>query len=315
MKRALLVILLLGAVAGAHWLLTRNKTGTQAVSGTVETDEAHVASRYGGRVVALYAQEGDSLTNGQPIADLDAAELSARRDQAAATLLELENGPRTNEIAAARHDLESVKADLALAVIESKRAVELFDKNVVPVEERDRAVSRVQTLEARAAGAEARLELLIEGTRRETIANARARLAEIDTQLREMRVVAPGNCSLEVLSVKVGDVLPPNREVATLLLSGHLWVRVYVPELWLSRIRVGDKARVRADGHDREFEGVIEQINRQAEFTPRNVQTAEDRVRQMFGVKIRLPSDTGVLKAGMSVDITFANVPPPPPPK
>lgn len=315
MKRVLLAILLLAGVAGAYWLLSRNKTGTQAVSGTVETDEAHVASRYGGRVVALFAQEGDSLTNGQPIVNLDAAELQTRRAQAEATLLELVNGPRTNEIATARHELETVKAQLDLAIIESKRALELFEKNVSPVEDRDRAVSRVETLQAQLRSAESRLNLLLEGTRPETIAHARARLAEIDTQLREMRVVAPSDCVLEVLSVKVGDVLPPNREVATLLLTGHLWVRVYVPELWLSDIKVGDKARIRADGHDREFEGVVEQINRQAEFTPRNVQTAEDRIRQMFGVKLRLPHDTGVLKAGMSVDATFANVPPPPPPK
>ncbi len=315
MKRVLLVILLLSAVGGAYWLLTRNTPGTQVVSGTIETDEAHVASRYGGRVVALYAQEGDSLTNGQPIADLDAAELQTQRAQADAALLELVNGPRTNEIASARHDWESVQADLALAITESKRAVELFEKNVIPVEDRDRAVSRVQTLEARVSGAKAHLDLLIEGTRQETIANARARLAEIDTRLREMLVIAPGNCSLEVLSVKVGDVLPPNREVATLLITGHLWVRVYVPELWLSHIKIGDKARIHADGHDREFQSVVEQINRQAEFTPRNAQTVEDRVRQMFGVKIRLPSDTGVLKAGMSVDVAFANVPPPPSPK
>jgi len=315
MKRALLVVLLLACIAVSYWLLNRNKTGTNAVSGTVETDEAHVASRYGGRVVALFAEEGDSLTNGQPIANLDAPELQTRRDQAAATLLELEHGPRTNEIAATRHELEAVKAQLNLAVIESKRVVELSEKNVTPVEERDRAISRVETLQAQLRSTEARLNLLLEGTRPETIANARARLAEIDTQLREMRVVAPSDCVLEVLSVRVGDVLPPNREVATLLLTGHLWVRVYVPELWLSRINVGDKVRIRADGHEREFEGVVEQINRQAEFTPRNVQTVEDRVRQMFGVKIRLPHDTGVLKAGMSVDAFFANVPLPPPPK
>jgi len=346
MKRVLIILVLIGAAAGAYWLFNRNKTGlravlfgkaeTSAVSGTVETDEAHVASRYGGRVVALFAQEGDTLTNGQPIADLDAPELKTRRDQAAATLLELVNGPRTNEIAAVRHERELVKAQLDLAVIESKRAIELYEKNVAPVDDRDKAVSRVETLQAQLRSAESRLNLLLEGTRPETIANARARLAEIDTQLREMRVTAPMSVGgaaaprpqpegrgteaaptfvLELLSVKVGDVLPANREVATLLLSGQLWVRVYVPELWLSHIKVGGKVRIRADGHDREFEGIVEQINRQAEFTPRNVQTVEDRVRQLFGVKIRLPADTGILKAGMSVDAFFANVPPPPPPK
>lgn len=299
------IAVVLGLLGAGYWWGRRIPPPTESVSGIVETDEAHVASRYGGRVITLFAQEGDTLTNGQPIAELDAPELRQRREQAAATLLELENGPRTNEIAAARHELESLQAQLALASLEAKRAVELFERSVIPVEERDKAVARVETLQAQARGAEARLNLLLEGTRPEVIANARARLAEMDSYLKEMRVCAPTDCVLEVLSVKVGDVLPPNREVATLLLSGHLWVRVYVPEIWLGRIRVGDKVRVRADGHNRDFEGVVEQIHRQAEFTPRNVQTVEDRVRQVFGVKIRLPHDTGVLKPGMSVDVFF----------
>jgi multidrug resistance efflux pump len=113
--------------------------------------------------------------------------------------------------------------------------------------------------------------------------------------------------------VKVGDVLPANREVATLLLTQHLWARVFIPETWLGLIQVGQSVKVRTDSTpDREFTGTVEQINRQAEFTPRNVQTVEDRVRQVFGVKVRLPTDTGLLRAGMSVDVSFPNVPPPP---
>jgi multidrug resistance efflux pump len=82
-----------------------------------------------------------------------------------------------------------------------------------------------------------------------------------------------------------------------------------VPELWLSHIAVGDKVRVRADGIGREFTGVVEQINRQAEFTPRNVQTVDERIRQVFGIKIRLPADTGALRPGMSVDVDFPGLP------
>jgi multidrug resistance efflux pump len=109
--------------------------------------------------------------------------------------------------------------------------------------------------------------------------------------------------------VKVGDVLPANREVATLLLSNHLWVRVYVPEPWLGRIKVGDHVRVRVDSFpNQDFPGVVEQVNRQAEFTPRNVQTVEDRIRQVFGVKIRLPSNDDRLRAGMAADVYFPNV-------
>jgi multidrug resistance efflux pump len=124
-----------------------------------------------------------------------------------------------------------------------------------------------------------------------------------------MQVIAPADSVLEVLSVKVGDVLPANREVATLLLPQHLWVRVYVPELWLGRIKVGEAVRVRVDSfRNQDFPGTVEQINRQAEFTPRNVQTVEDRIRQVFGVKIRLPNNDDRLRAGMSADVYFPGV-------
>jgi multidrug resistance efflux pump len=116
---------------------------------------------------------------------------------------------------------------------------------------------------------------------------------------------------MEVLSVKPGDILVPpfNQEVATLLYTSHLWVRVYVPESWLGLIKLGGHVRVRVDSSPHtDFDGVVEQINRQAEFTPRNVQTVADRIRQVFGIKIRLPSDDDRLRAGMAADVYFPNV-------
>ena len=123
-----------------------------------------------------------------------------------------------------------------------------------------------------------------------------------------MKIAAPSDSTLEVLSVKVGDVLAPNQQVATLLLP-HIWVRVYVPEPWLGHIKLGDSVKLRVDGHPgKDFTGVVEQIARQAEFTPRNVQTAEERVKQVFGIKVRLDNSNGDLRAGMSVDVSFPNV-------
>jgi multidrug resistance efflux pump len=85
---------------------------------------------------------------------------------------------------------------------------------------------------------------------------------------------------------------------------------VFVPEPWLGLIQLGQPVKVRTDSSSEEFTGQVEQINRAAEFTPRNVQTVDDRVRQVFGVKVRLPSDTSRLRAGMNVDVFFPNVPP-----
>lgn len=282
---------------------------TNSVSGTIETDEARVASRYGGRVERILAVEGDTLKAGQVIVELDAAELRPRRDQAAALLADLESGPRPQELDAARHDWEALAAEWEQAKADAKRAEELFSEKTISQTEREQAVTRARTLEKNTAAAKSRYDLLLAGTRPERIAQARAQLAEIDTQLREMKIAAPSDCVLEVLSVKAGDVLAPNREVATLLLPQHLWVRVYVPEPWLGRVQLGAPVKVRVDSDPgRDFAGVVEQIAREAEFTPRNVQTVGERVKQVFGIKVRLDNREGKLRAGMAADVFFPGV-------
>lgn len=284
----------------------------RSVSGTIETDEVRVASRYGGRVEKLHAQEGDALKTGQRIAELDAAELKARRDQVAAQLAELEAGPRQQEIEAAKHDWEALVSELDQARVDAKRADELFAQKTISATEHDQANTRAATLEKNVAAARSRYDLLLAGTRPERLAQARAQLAEIDSQLREMAIAAPSDSVLEVLSVKVGDVLAPNQDIATLLLTNHLWVRVYVPEPWLGRIQLGEPVTVRVDSDPgKDFSGVVEQIARAAEFTPRNVQTVTERIKQVFGIKIRLDNREGKLRAGMAADVTFPNVPAP----
>ncbi|HEY9173434.1 MAG TPA: efflux RND transporter periplasmic adaptor subunit [Verrucomicrobiae bacterium] len=302
---SLACVLALGAVAAS----CKPVAETASVSGTIETDEAHLASRYGGRVERIFAQEGESLANGQAIVELDAAELRARRDQVGALLAELEAGPRPQEIAAAKAEWEAQVAELDFAQADRKRADRLFAEQTIPEADLDRAATRAQALEKGVAAARSRYDLLLAGTRPERIAQVKAQLAELETQLRETRVVAPTNCVLEVLSVKLGDVLAPNREVVTVLFTGHTYARVFVPEPWLGRIKLGDKVTVRVDAFPgREFEGQVEFIGRAAEFTPRNVQTVAERVKQVFPVKVRLDASSGELRAGMAVDVTFPSV-------
>jgi HlyD family secretion protein len=256
------------------------------VSGTIEVDEVHVAPRMGGRVEKIFVREGDRLKAGDVIVQLEAAELPAQRDLAQA------------QVDAATSDAEGQAAQLEFLRSDAKRQQELLRNRTVSSTEAERAISAANAQEKAVQAARMR------------VAQARANLAQIETQLTEMRVVAPGDTVVEILSVKVGDVLPPNREVATLLIPNYLWARVYVPQPWLGHIQLGNEVRVRVDSfRDEEFKGVVEQINRQAEFTPRNVQTAEDRIRQVFGVKIRLENRDDKLRAGMSADVTFPDVP------
>lgn len=281
-----------------------------SVSGTIETDEARLASRYGGRVEKVLAQEGEALAPGRVIVELDAAELRAERDRVAAQLAEALAGPRSQEIAAAQAEWEALLAQWELARVERRRAEELFNAKTISETERDRAIAQERALEKNTAAAKSRLDLLRAGTRPEQIAQVRAQLEALEARLWEMQIRAPTNCVLEVLSVKVGDVLAPNQPVATVLLPEHLWVRVFVPETWLGHIRLGETVRLRVDpfpGQD--FSGVVEQIQRSAEFTPRNVQTVGERVKQVFGVKVRLDPNETRLRPGMAADVFFPNVP------
>src|SRR3984893_15288249 len=258
---------------------------SNAVSGTIEVDEVHVGPRSGGRVEKIFAWEGNTLRAGQPIVQLEATELQARRDLAAA------------QINTAIHDADAQQAQLDFLRADTKRQADLLKRKVVSPNDAERSVSAAKTQEKNVEAARMR------------VTQARAQLADIDAQVAEMQVISPADSVLEVLSVKVGDVLPANREVATLLLTRHLWVRVYVSELWLGLIKVGEHVRVRVDSFPgKDFDGVVEQVNRQAEFTPRNVQTVEDRIRQVFGVKVRLPNSDDRLRAVMSADVYFPNV-------
>jgi RND family efflux transporter MFP subunit len=259
----------------------------KAVSGTIEVDEAHVGPRFSGRVEKIFAREGDHLHTGQLIAQLEAPELQARRELAQA------------QIDTANRNVDSQAAQLEFLRANAKRQVELLQRKVVSPNDALQAQTAAQSQEKNVEAAQHQVD------------QAHAQLADIEAQLKEMQVVAPADSVMEVLSVKPGDILVPpfNQEVATLLYTSYLWVRVYVPESWLGLIKLGEHVRVRVDSFPHtDFDGVVEQINRQAEFTPRNVQTVADRIRQVFGVKIRLPSDDDRLRAGMAADAYFPNV-------
>lgn len=303
--RPMLVVVALVAVAAGAWLLTQRNAARPPVSGTVEADEARVASRTGGRVAEVLVNEGDAVHAGQVLVRLEAAEWEARRAHAAASLAELESGPRTQEVAAARATWEALRADLDFARVDARRKEELARQKSISESERDVAVARARSLEQQASAAEQRHAELEAGTRPERVAQARAQVAELDAQVSELQVRSPGACTVELIHVKPGDVAAPNAPVATLLFQSAPWVRVYVPEPWLGHVRVGMPATVSVDAFPgRVFTGQVEQVSRQAEFTPRNVQTADERVKQVFGVKVRLPA-ADELRPGMAADVRF----------
>ncbi len=292
-------------VVAAAWFLAHRGLQDVVVSGTIEQDEARIGARVAGRLIRLHADEGSGLTNGQLVAELDAAELRARRDLAAARLAELEAGARTQDVAAARSEWNALTAEAAYAAQEAERAENLSRTHVMSDRDRDAARSRAEVLARRALAAQDRLDVLEAGTRPEQLEQARAQAREAEALLAETAIRAPAAGTLEVLHAREGDVLPAHAPVATVVFQRPPWVRIYVPEPWLPHLHTGQVLNATVDGYPgRTFAGEIVQIARKAEFTPRNVQTDEDRVRQVFALKLRLPADPD-LRPGMTAEVTL----------
>ncbi len=249
----------------------------------------------------------------------------------------LQKGPRDEEIRQAQADFDAAEAELRLARQKYERASRLAPVAGVSQEEQEAAGAALDRLAALARSARARLDLLRAGTRPEEkdealagLKQARARLAlllagtrsedlvaaearvteargkrqEAEDALAEALVRAPESAVVEVLAVRRGDLVAPNQPLLRVLRADDLWVRVYVPETQLSRVRLGQEVEVRVDGYpERRFAGTVMQIAAVSEFTPRNVQSPDERRHQVFGVKVRVADPQGVFKSGMSAEV------------
>lgn len=161
--------------------------------------------------------------------------------------------------------------------------------------------------------ATAQFTLLKKGARAEAIRraeadlqHARAQLSEVDAELAEQKIEAPADAEVSVMDLHAGEVLSAGKTLATLTRLDDLWTRVYIPERQLARVRVGQKVKVRADAFPgKEFQGTIVQIPSQAEFTPRNVQTPEERSAQVFAIKVRIDNKELLLRGGMNAEVTL----------
>ena len=258
------------------------------------------------------------------------AEARAAAAQAKAEYEQRRNGYRQEDIDAAGADLDRATADEVRTSLDFQRYDSLAQKDLVSKQQRDTAEANwkmaaalkqnaqhkldelkrgyrpeeIASAEARYHQTQATLEKFEHGSRPEDIAAARAALAFDEARYRERQVAAPSAATVEVLDVRPGDLIAPNTPIATLLERDQIYVRIYIPETEIGRVRVGQKAEIRVDSFPHQtFSGSVEQINQQAEFLPRNVQTREERVHQVFGVKVRIDDSSHRVLAGMAADV------------
>lgn len=264
------------------------------------------------------------------------AQAKARAAQASAAFAETRHGSRAEEIAAGEARVAQAQAAVDEAQIEADRSHRLFAAQAIPKAEVDatdtklkvataqrdasqkvleqlRAGARVEEkaqAAARADEAQAAAQLVLAGARVEdlraaqaTVDAAKGRVDQLDVMLGELTVRSPAVARVEALELRPGDILAPNAPAATLLEAGQLFVRMYVPETQVGRVHVGDVVPIAVDSFDRTFKGKVEHINERGEYSPRNLQTVDERADQVFAVRIGLVEGEDQLRAGMAATI------------
>lgn len=304
LRRLALVLVVALVLAGGALVAWRHRSrrdgGALELAGTVETRTIQAGSLVGGRVEQVHVDEGDEVERGDALVTFEGrllrrelAEQEARVAGARAELARVRAGPRQEEV-------ERARVEWQLAELERARVERMLSSGVATQERYDAA----------AAQAEARRQLheeLRRGSRPEDVALAEATAAQHEARLgwlrereEELVVRAPTRAQVQALPVRPGDLVAPDEPVVELLELDQLWVRAYVPETRLGLVQVGQPAHVAVDTFpDRWFPGRVTRIQPRAEYTPRNVQTVDQREDLVFAIRIELAPDP-ILKAGMT---------------
>ena len=337
MRHTLLIVVLLtvvGAAAGLTWWFTRPESGTRdlVLYGNVDLRQVELPFNNSERIAAVLVQEGDRVQRGQVLSRLDTSRLEPQVAQAEArvaaqrqVVARLHNGSRPEEIAQARANVALAQAEAVNARRQFERLKPLFEGSAgraVSQQDVDNAKAALDVAEARLTVNQKALALAIAGPRKEEVAEAEARLRADEAQLALLRqeladaqLVAPLDAVVRTRIMEPGEMASPQRPVFSLAITDPKWVRAYVSEPDLGRVRPGMSASVAVDSFpERRFDGWVGFIAPVAEFTPKTVQTEELRTSLVYEVRVFVKDPSNDLRLGMpaTVHLSLDHRDPPP---
>lgn len=323
-KRPIIIVVPVVLLIFAVWRVgfaRRGDAGALALTGTVEATEAQLGFQSPGRIATIGVREGDVARAGDELASLDRSELLARRAQsqaqvvaATAVLDELVRGARREEVRQSQAQLDAAREREADAQRDLARTRTLFDGGAVSREALDKALTAHAVATSQVRQFAEQYQLVLAGPRSERIAaqraqveQARAAVQGVDAALANSIVHARFDGVVTVRHREAGEAIAAGSPVLTVLDRGDRWVRVYVPETRIGAVRIGMPAHITTDTYrDKRYPGEVAFIASQAEFTPKSVQTAEERVKLVYAVKVRITGDEGYdLKPGMPADVSL----------
>ena len=323
MKRLIpIAILLAAAVAAGLYLYPRfikkpRPSNELTLSGNIEAHQSLVSFKVQGRIVDLPVEEGQQVEQGALIARLedadfrqrvriDEATVDVRQSNLALTLA----GTREQEVKALQQAVIDAQADLDEKKLDNGRAQQLYAKDEIAAQDRDLAATALKRSQANYQAAQQRYNEAVEGSRKEDIAIARANLVQANANLGLSRIDesyttlrAPSAGVIAVRQAELGEVVVPGSPVVTLDDLDHIWLRAYLAEPDLGRIRWGQEATITTDSYPgKQYHGRISFISPDAEFTPKSVQTYAERVTLVYRIKIDIDNPNHELKPGMPAD-------------
>ncbi len=314
----IIAVILLGAIASVRYFNHRANSGRITASGTIEATEVAIESKVTGRIEQLMVDEGDRVTEDQLLVQIERREIEAQVrgavaqvEAARANLANLEAGSREQEIKKGEAALEEANANLEKTRTDRDRLEKLHNDKVVSDQEWERARTANDVAVAKQREAREHLDLLKAGTRRQLIEAARgefrraqAALELVLVQLDDTRLTAPLAATVLLKNREKGELATPGTPILTLGDLDHLWVSIYVKETDLGRVKLGGEARITVDTFPgKAYRGKVTHISNKAEFTPKTIQTKEERVKLVFEVKVAIENQAGELKPGMPADV------------
>lgn len=323
MKRRIPILIVLAVLiaAGAYLYprFTRDSIPQNEIvlSGNVEAHESLVSFKVQGRIIDLPVEEGQSIEKGALLARLDDADYKQRvRIDEAGVRVRQSNlaltlaGAREQEIKAGHENMLDAQADMQQKKLDYDRAQRLFAEDAISAQDRDLADTALKRSQASFQAAQQKYSEVVEGSRKEDVAIAEANLKEATANLGMSRVNldytilhAPTAGVITVREAELGEVVVPGTPVVTLADLDHIWLRAYVAESDLGRIRWGQDAEVTTDTYPgKQYHGHISFIASDAEFTPKSVQTYKERVMLVYRIKIDIDNPNHELKPGMPAD-------------
>lgn len=317
MKRLALAVGSIAALVALAGCGGAGGPGAVKVSGNIETVETQLAFRVPGRMVERVVDEGDAVEAGQVVARLDAqdlqqrvAESQAAADAAQAALQELEAGYRKEDVAQAKARVDAAAADVERLSADDARQKALFDKDVISAREYDASHTALLAAQANERQASEQYALMKRGYRPEQVAQARARfeqarqaLALARTQLGYATLSSPVSGVVLSKNAEPGEVLAAGSPVVTVGDIRDVYLRAYIEEADLGRVKLGQKVKVTSDSYrGKVYEGRVSYISAASEFTPKTVQTQRERVKLVYRIKVDIPNPQQELKPGMPAD-------------